>query len=105
MTDVKTELLATDGPIADVTEGTTDDQLIGMLVERARAEGLKLTGDGGLPQQLTKPGLLQGWISAVNVQVAGDVEEIEWGSVRREGEPSTCIGDRTTFPAKEVHGD
>jgi excinuclease UvrABC ATPase subunit len=54
MTDVQKERLATDGPIADVTGATTDDQLIGMLVERARAEGLQLTGDGGLLQQLTK---------------------------------------------------
>jgi transposase-like protein len=33
---------------------TVDDQLIGMLVDRARAEGLQLTGEGGLLQQLTK---------------------------------------------------
>lgn len=31
-----------------------DDQLIAMLVDRARSEGLQLTGDGGLLQQLTK---------------------------------------------------
>ncbi|MFC5666334.1 IS256 family transposase [Kitasatospora misakiensis] len=31
-----------------------DDQLIGKLVDRARASGLRLTGEGGLPQQLTK---------------------------------------------------
>ncbi|RPE37168.1 mutator family transposase [Kitasatospora cineracea] len=31
-----------------------DDQLIGQLVDRARAEGLNLTGAGGLLQQLTK---------------------------------------------------
>ncbi|WP_371524805.1 IS256 family transposase [Streptomyces sp. NBC_01283] len=33
---------------------TVDDQLIGMLVDRARFEGLQLTGEGGLLQQLTK---------------------------------------------------
>jgi transposase-like protein len=32
----------------------SDEQLIGMLVERARGEGLQLTGEGGLLQQLTK---------------------------------------------------
>jgi putative transposase len=32
----------------------TDEQLISMLVDRARGEGLKLTGEGGLLQQLTK---------------------------------------------------
>ncbi|WP_431676021.1 IS256 family transposase [Kitasatospora sp. KL5] len=31
-----------------------DDQLIGQLVDRARAKGLQLTGEGGLLQQLTK---------------------------------------------------
>ncbi|QCD61022.1 transposase [Streptomyces hawaiiensis] len=31
-----------------------DDQLIDELVGRAQAEGLQLTGEGGLLQQLTK---------------------------------------------------
>lgn len=34
--------------------GTSDEQLIAMLVDRVRAEGLQLTGEGGLLQQLTK---------------------------------------------------
>ena len=33
--------------------GVTDEQLIAMLVDRARGDGLKLTGEGGLLQQLT----------------------------------------------------
>jgi transposase-like protein len=33
---------------------TSDEQLIAMLVERARSEGMQLTGAGGLLQQLTK---------------------------------------------------
>src|SRR5436305_1698186 len=32
----------------------SDEQLIAMLVERARGEGLQLSGEGGLLQQLTK---------------------------------------------------
>jgi hypothetical protein len=36
------------GPLAD------DEQLISMLVNRARSDGLQLTGEGGLLQQLTK---------------------------------------------------
>jgi transposase-like protein len=32
----------------------SDEQLVAMLVDRARAEGLQLTGEGGLLQQLTK---------------------------------------------------
>ena len=33
---------------------TSDEQLIAMLVDRARSDGLQLTGEGGLLQQLTK---------------------------------------------------
>lgn len=32
----------------------SDEQLITMLVERARSEGMQLTGAGGLLQRLTK---------------------------------------------------
>src|SRR5215475_3973909 len=35
-------------------EGGVDAELVGRLVEQARAAGLQLTGDGGLLQQLTK---------------------------------------------------
>ncbi|MFF4054062.1 transposase [Streptomyces chartreusis] len=31
----------------------SDEQLVAMLVERVRSEGLQLTGQGGLLQQLT----------------------------------------------------
>lgn len=34
--------------------GTSDERLIAMLVDRARTEGLELTGEGGLLRQLTK---------------------------------------------------
>ncbi|MBE1610033.1 hypothetical protein HEB94_006881 [Actinopolymorpha pittospori] len=37
-----------------VGSAVTDEQLIAMLVDRARGDGLKLTGEGGLLQQLTK---------------------------------------------------
>ncbi|MES9811093.1 transposase [Streptomyces cinereoruber] len=37
----------------NVTEAV-DDRLINELVSRAQAEGLHLTGEGGLLQQLTK---------------------------------------------------
>jgi transposase-like protein len=35
-------------------DAVSDDQLIAMLVDRARSDGLQLTGEGGLLQQLTK---------------------------------------------------
>jgi transposase-like protein len=37
-----------------VDAATSDEQLIAMLVDRARSEGMQLTGAGGLLQQLTK---------------------------------------------------
>lgn len=41
-------------PVVQAPGAVSDEQLIGMLVERARDEGLQLTGEGGLLQQLTK---------------------------------------------------
>jgi putative transposase len=39
---------------AELPADVLDEQLIGQLVDRARASGLQLTGEGGLLQQLTK---------------------------------------------------
>ena len=41
-------------PAVGSAGAATDEQLIALLVDRARGEGLKLTGEGGLLQQLTK---------------------------------------------------
>ena len=41
-------------PASGSVVGASDEQLIAMLVDRARGDGLKLTGEGGLLQQLTK---------------------------------------------------
>ncbi|MFE4054423.1 transposase [Streptomyces sp. YIM B13518] len=41
-------------PTKAVSAKAMDDQLIDELVSRAQAEGLQLTGEGGLLQQLTK---------------------------------------------------
>lgn len=40
--------------VESAAERMSDEQLISMLVERARSDGLQLTGEGGLLQQLTK---------------------------------------------------
>ncbi|GGX52233.1 hypothetical protein GCM10010341_87080 [Streptomyces noursei] len=42
-------------PLAEeaVQGAVSDEQLIAMLVDRARNDGLQLTGEGGLLQQLT----------------------------------------------------
>lgn len=49
-----TETTAGQEPAGGSVAGATDEQLIAMLVDRARGDGLKLTGEGGLLQQLTK---------------------------------------------------
>jgi hypothetical protein len=42
--------------VTDVNNGAVDvdEQLVRQLTERARADGLKLSGEGGLLQKLTK---------------------------------------------------
>jgi hypothetical protein len=57
VTEIKPEALEAEGAVVGpvpVAEMLVDDQLVGMLVDRAQAEGLALTGEGGLLQQLTK---------------------------------------------------
>ena len=49
-----TETTAGQEPAAGSAGAVTDEQLIAMLVDQARADGLQLTGEGGLLQQLTK---------------------------------------------------
>ncbi|SMF85917.1 Transposase and inactivated derivatives [Streptomyces sp. Amel2xC10] len=57
MTDTAVELETVE-PVEKDSSGppvpVSDEQLVAMLVERARSEGLQLTGQGGLLQQLTK---------------------------------------------------
>jgi transposase-like protein len=49
-----TEMTVEQEPVTESAGSATDEQLIAMLVQRARANGLQLTGEGGLLQQLTK---------------------------------------------------
>lgn len=53
-TEQKTAAGVEEETTASPTAGASDEQLIAMLVDRARSEGLQLTGEGGLLQQLTK---------------------------------------------------
>ncbi|WP_238696687.1 hypothetical protein ACGH52_00810 [Streptomyces sp. BBFR25] len=41
--------------VESAVERVSDEQLISMLVDRARSDGRRLTGESGLRQQLTKP--------------------------------------------------
>lgn len=52
MSDTTIEQIPGGEPAAAVA--ASDEQLVAMLVGRARSEGLQLTGEGGLLQQLTK---------------------------------------------------
>ncbi len=56
-------------PSAAVVPKSVDDRLIDELVGRAEAEGLQLTGEGGLLQQLTKR-LLESALEGVSLEVA-----------------------------------
>ena len=64
-----TEITSGQEPAARPADAVTDEQLIAMLVDRARGDGLKLTGEGGLLQQLTKRVLG----SALDGEVTGHV--------------------------------
>jgi hypothetical protein len=54
MPETAVESLSMNELPAEPDRAMTDEQLISMLVDRARSEGLQLTGEGGLLQQLTK---------------------------------------------------
>ncbi len=55
MTDVMNEKpVELDAPSAPALREATNDELVAQLAARARAEGLQLTGEGGLLSQLTK---------------------------------------------------
>src|SRR5215471_5285469 len=54
MTEMMSGVENPDDPIAADQADGLDEQLVGQLVERARAGGLQLTGEGGVLQQLTK---------------------------------------------------
>jgi hypothetical protein len=47
MTDTVVEFEPAGEPVAEPVPAASDEQLIAMLVDRARSEGLQLTGQGG----------------------------------------------------------
>jgi transposase-like protein len=54
MTETAVENEQAEQVVQAPTSAVSDEQLVAMLVDRARNEGLQLTGEGGLLQQLTK---------------------------------------------------
>jgi putative transposase len=77
---------------ADGSAGAaTDEQLIALLVDRARGEGLKLTGEGGLLQQLTKRVLESALEGEITDHVGYDKHD---PAGRAPGTPVTAPGRR-----------
>lgn len=54
MTDTVVESEPAEEPVREPSSTATEEQLIAMLVDRARTDGMQLTGEGGLLQMLTK---------------------------------------------------
>jgi transposase-like protein len=54
MSETAVESESVEQAVESPVSAASDEQLIAMLVDRARSEGLQLSGDGGLLQQLTK---------------------------------------------------
>ncbi len=54
MTETLVENDQAEQVVQEPTSAVSDEQLVAILDDRARNEGLQLTGEGGLLQQLTK---------------------------------------------------
>lgn len=99
MTDTAVELETVE-PVESAQSGppvpVSDEQLVAMLVERARSEGLQLTGQGGLLQQLTKRVLesaLEGEIADHLGYEKHDVAGRGSGNSRNGGRAKTVLTD------------
>lgn len=69
-----------------------DDQLINQLVDRARADGIKLTGEGGLLQQLTKKVLESALEGEITDHLGHDIhEKAASGNTRNGNRAKTVI--------------
>ncbi|TYC08821.1 IS256 family transposase [Micromonospora sp. MP36] len=84
-------------PAMEPVGAVTDEQLIAMLVDRARGDGLKLTGEGGLLQQLTKRVLE----SALDGEITDHVGYEKHDSAGR-GSGNTRNGSRTKTVLTDV---
>lgn len=91
-----------DRPKADDAVGTpqrADEQLIAMLVDRARSEGLYLTGEGGLLQQLTKRVLESALKGEITDHLGYDKPYLRAGlPFELPGGPAFTRGGRRTHP-------
>ena len=81
----------TDVKMSETAGDPVDEQLVRQLIERARAEGLQLTGEGGVLGRLTK--------MVVESALQGEMDDhLGYGKhdpVGRNGEtPATASGPR-----------
>ncbi|MFE0063316.1 IS256 family transposase [Streptomyces sp. NPDC059003] len=65
--------------------GALDDQLTGQLMDRAKADGIKLTGQGGLLQQLTKKILESALEGEITDRLGHEKHEKAAGGNTRDG--------------------
>ncbi|MFE7394775.1 hypothetical protein ACFU9K_47510, partial [Streptomyces sp. NPDC057582] len=72
------------------SSAVSDEQLVAMLVDRARNEGLQLTGEGGLLQQLTKRVLESTLESGLSCRIRGSLTWADTQNTPYPGYVSTC---------------
>ncbi len=95
MSDTTIEEISAVEPVAEAVPAS-DEQLVAMLVDRARSEGLQLTGEGGLLQMLTKRVLesaLEGEITDHLGYEKYDVEGRNSGNSRNGNRAKTVLTD------------
>jgi hypothetical protein len=97
VTDVTSE------PVDTSTVEAVDGQLIGMLVDRARAGGLQLTGEGGLLQQLTKR-VLESALEGEMTDHLGYEKHDPGRAGRRQQPQRQCLVDRPVRRARSACG-
>jgi putative transposase len=96
VSDAVTEPVTGGGAAGDVGGAGMDEETIGALVDRARAEGVSLTGPGGLLGQLTKRVLeaaLEGEMTGHLGYEAGDPVGRNGGNSRNGKRTKTVITD------------
>lgn len=76
-TETVVEQESVEKPAVTPVPAASDEQLVAMLVDRARSEGLHLTGEGGLLQMLTKRVL-----ESVRTTTSDSVRRHRGGSLR-----------------------
>ncbi len=96
MTETVVEQESVEKPAVTPVPAASDEQLVAMLVDRARSEGLHLTGEGGLLPMLTKRVLesaLEGEITDHLGYEKHDAEGRDSGNSRNGTRAKTVLTD------------